>query len=213
MREAASVLRARGVEALSLRELARRLGVTPAAPYAHFPDKAALLAALSEQGFRTLGLAMRGAFKDVSAHSLARLKTMAREYVGFALDQPALFQLMFGPERPAIDKHAKLHEAAHDATGVLLAAILDCQRDGYLCGGDPMEPGVFVWVIIHGIAVLVLADFMPGVTDPRRRRADAIRLAESYLERALVGLTPRPAHPPARGAKGPRSRTPGRAAR
>jgi AcrR family transcriptional regulator len=193
LREATALLRARGVEALSLRELARRLNVTPAAPYAHFPDKAALLAALSEAGFRTLGLALRRAFKDAATGPIERLRAMAREYVGFAVEHPAHFRLMFGSERPPIDEHAPLHRAAHDVSGVMLDAVVDCQRAGYLAPGDPMELVVFVWVIIHGIAVLVLADFMPGVADPRRRRADAIRLAGDCFDRALHGLAPRAA--------------------
>ena len=191
LREAAALLRMRGAEALSLRAVARRTGVSPAAPYAHFPDKAALVAALAADGFRLLTVAMRRAFKEAGADAFKRLKTMAAAYVGFAVDHPAHFAIMFGDERPPIEQHPDLHEAAHDATGVLLAAMLDCQREGCVMAGDPMELALFVWVLLHGIAVLVLADFMPGVTDPRRRRADAVRLAESYVERALRGIAPR----------------------
>jgi AcrR family transcriptional regulator len=190
LQEATALLRTHGVEQLSLRELARRLGVTAAAPYAHFPDKASLLAALAEMGFHTLGSQLRRAFKDASTRPLARFRAMAQEYVGFAVKHPAHFQIMFGSERPPIDQHVPLHTAAHEVIGLMLGTIVDCQRDGHLVQGDPMDLALFVWVMIHGIAVLVLADFMPGATDPRRRRADATRLTGEYFDRALSGMAP-----------------------
>jgi AcrR family transcriptional regulator len=195
LREATALLRTHDAERLSLRELARRLGVTAAAPYAHFPDKASLLAALSETGFRTLGSELRRTFKAASTRPLARLRAMAQEYVQFAVKHPAYFRIMFGVERPAIDQHAPLHSAAHDVIGLMLGTVVDCQGEGHLSQGDPMELALFLWVIIHGIAVLVLADFMPGVTDPRRRHADATRLAGEYFDRALSGLAPHGSRP------------------
>jgi AcrR family transcriptional regulator len=191
LREAAEILRSEGLAALSLRETARRAGVSAAAPYAHFPDKAALVAALAERGFRLLVLALRRAFKESARDPLRRLTAMTTAYVQFAVEHPAFFQIMFGSERPAIERHPELHEAAHDASGVMLAAIIDCQQAGRVEPGDPLQLALFGWVVIHGLSVLLLAGMMPGATPRRPSRDEVTRLAQAFMRRAVTGLAPR----------------------
>ena len=190
LREASRILRAEGLAALSLREVARRAGVSAAAPYAHFPDKAALVAALAEQGFRQLVAALRRSFRAESRDPLRRLTAMTTEYVRFAVEHPAVFQIMFGPERPVIDAHPELHEAAHDASGVMLAAVVDCQHTRQIETGDPLQLALFGWVVIHGLALLLLAGMMPGASHPPTR-AEVTRLAQAFMQRAVAGLAPR----------------------
>src|SRR5690606_17147113 len=91
---ALEVLESEGIEALTLRELARRVGVTHAAPYRHFKDKAALLAALAAEGFARLSRA-------VEARRGEGIAGAAEAYLRFAADHPAHFRLMFAPERAA----------------------------------------------------------------------------------------------------------------
>src|SRR6478672_7153397 len=86
LRAATKTLEKEGVGALSLRDLARRAGVSHNAPYRHFPDRESLLAALAADGFEKLGQAMRGQGG----------KEMGEAYVRFALEHPQLFRLMFG---------------------------------------------------------------------------------------------------------------------
>lgn len=191
LREATTILCAEGLAGLSLREVARRAGVSAAAPYAHFPDKAALVAALAEQGYRTMVTALRRAFRSEHGHPQRRLEAMTAEYVRFAVAHPAFFEIMFGPERPVIDRHPELHEAAHDAMGVMLAAIVDCQGVGQIEASDPMQLAVFIWVVIHGLSVLLLSGMMPGASPHGPTRAEVTRAAQAYVRRAIAGLAPR----------------------
>ena len=191
LREADAVLRAEGAGALSLREVARRAGVSPAAPYAHFPDKEALLAALAAEGFRRLTRDLRAAFKGAAHDPLRRLKAMTAEYVRFAVTHPAYLRLMFGAERPAIERYPDLHEVAHEAAGVILTAIVDCQQAGQIEAGDPMERALFVWVVIHGLAELLLSGMMPLAPGRAPAQVEGARLAEAFVRRAMVGLAPR----------------------
>ncbi len=195
LREAAALLRSEGLAALSLRRVARRAGVSPAAPYAHFADKSELVAALAEDGFRRLVAALRRSFRNAHGEPLRRLKAMTAEYVHFAREHPAQFQIMFGPDRPVIEKHAHLHETAHEAAGVMASAMLDCQQSGQAVAGDTMELMLFAWVIAHGLAVLLLAGMLPRAPAGEAGRAALTRLVESYVDRAIAGLAPRETAP------------------
>ena len=99
---AAELLEQRGVEGLTLREVARRAGVSHAATYHHFVDRAALIAALVESGFRQLTLAMQTAAAAVGGgvpgSTLDRLRAIGVAYVVFATQHPALFRLLCRPE-------------------------------------------------------------------------------------------------------------------
>src|SRR5258708_6887496 len=101
---ALALLEKSGVEALTLREGARRVGVTAGAPYHHFADKEAIVASVAEEGFVELGEAMAAA-RD-AADPASRLGAMGRSYVRFAVAHPAHFRVMFGkmvdvPRHPA----------------------------------------------------------------------------------------------------------------
>ncbi|MCB1684347.1 MAG: helix-turn-helix transcriptional regulator, partial [Pseudomonadales bacterium] len=84
---------AEGTERLSLRGLAREAGVSPAAPYRHFPSKRCLLAALATRGFREL-LSRVQAHERLSEDLEERLLNLGRAYIGFALDRPTTYQIM-----------------------------------------------------------------------------------------------------------------------
>ncbi|HSN90738.1 MAG TPA: helix-turn-helix domain-containing protein, partial [Anaeromyxobacteraceae bacterium] len=92
---ALAVIERDGVSALSLRDLARRLGVSHAAPAHHFTDKMALLAEIAREGFERFGAAL-GAAAEASPDDDTRLVEIGRAYVGFALAHPATFRVMFG---------------------------------------------------------------------------------------------------------------------
>ena len=136
--------------ALGLREASRRVGVSQAAPYAHFRDKRALLAAVAERGFRMFADSMLR-----SAGALApgeeRLAALAQGYVTFALENPALYRLMFGPDLAIRETATALAEAAGASFRVLLESI----------GGDPHAPetaaaALAAWSFAHGLALLLI---------------------------------------------------------
>src|SRR5258706_6813060 len=120
LQSALELLESEGIDALSLRELARRVGVSHAAPSHHFPDKRALLAALAAHGFATLADEMDRAATRAGRDPVRRLTATGVAYVRFALAHPRLFRLMFGSDFDERDAHPELAAAGERAFAVLL---------------------------------------------------------------------------------------------
>ncbi|WP_040778799.1 TetR/AcrR family transcriptional regulator [Nocardia pneumoniae] len=144
-----------GLAAVSLRRVAREAGVSTAAPYHHFPDRAALLATLSTQGFQSLGAYLTAA-RDAATTPMGALGAMARAYVRFSREQPAYFGLMFRPELSQPDKHPDTMAAGDAAFGVLADAIAECVRAGALPADKADTLAVMFWGLGHGMASLWL---------------------------------------------------------
>jgi AcrR family transcriptional regulator len=179
---AEETLRERGARELSLRELARDIGVSHAAPRRHFADKQALLDALAEDGFERLGDALGTAIGSAGPEFDARLAAFARAYIGFATRHAALLELMFaGKHRPgAADS---LREAADRAFAAPLDLIADAQAAGEIVPGDPMRVSITAFAALHGLAALVNADMLDaGSID---------ELVDDGVERLVLGLRPR----------------------
>ncbi len=136
----AEILEEQGVEALSLREAARRAGVSHNAPYRHFPDRDSLLAALAARGFQELGKALAG----------KQGREMGEAYVGFALAHPNRFRLMFGG-RLDLKRHASLEGAARGTYDALLSAFR-----AQPSVADPEKAAAAAWSLVHGLAQLLL---------------------------------------------------------
>lgn len=151
VRAARTILETQGLAALSLRGAARAAGVSPAAPYHHFPDKQALLDAVAAQGFDALTSAMeRRMVKKTDPN--AQLNASGLGYVTFALENPALFRLMFGSGEQQSSANARLREARDRAYGVLQAAVAETSPDG---AANPLVC-LRLWALVHGIATLIL---------------------------------------------------------
>jgi AcrR family transcriptional regulator len=154
--EAVLVLAEGNPNALSLRELARRLGVSPAAPYRHFADKEALLAAVAQQGFELLSAELdniAGVHPDEPVRQLADL---GWAYVRFALRQPQYFQVMFGRAATPQTMYPQLFAAGQSAFGILQRVIEGGQRSGAVAAGESRELAVAAWSQVHGLATLLL---------------------------------------------------------
>jgi AcrR family transcriptional regulator len=151
VRAARTILEKQGLAALSLRGAARAAGVSPAAPYHHFPDKHALLDAVAVQGFDALTSAMNKPTAKQRDPS-ARLDASGVGYVVFALENPALFRLMFGRDEQQSSASAPLIEARDRAYGVLQAAVAETSPAGV---ADPFVC-LLLWALVHGIATLIL---------------------------------------------------------
>jgi AcrR family transcriptional regulator len=165
--QAELTIRERGVQDLSLRELARDVGVSHGAPRRHFPDRQALLAALAEAGFARLGAELRGAADDAGEDFQARLRATAATYIRFATRDAVLLELMFASKHRA--QPGELHEASR-AFSVLLELIEQGQAEGAVEPGEPERIGLVLFATIHGIAALVtggmvLADQLDGLVD------------------------------------------------
>ncbi|MFI9408386.1 TetR/AcrR family transcriptional regulator [Nocardia gamkensis] len=144
-----------GLAAVSLRRVAREAGVSTAAPYHHFPDRAALLATLSTQGFQLLGTRLAAARAEAET-PMAALTALANAYVRFSREHPAYFRLMFRPELSQPDKHPDTMGAGDAAFGVLTDAIAECVRAGALPADKADTLAVMFWGLGHGLASLWL---------------------------------------------------------
>jgi len=145
-----------GVGALSMREVARRARVTHGAPYHHFKDRGAILAALAEEGFALLTREMTAAMKDEPRGSVARFEACGRGYFRFALRHPAHMKMMFRPELANPEEHPEVDLAAAKAMRVLVDCVVECQKAGNAPAGDPAPIVVTSWATVHGLSTLWL---------------------------------------------------------
>jgi AcrR family transcriptional regulator len=146
-------VRERGVQELSLRELAREVGVSHGAPRRHFPDRQALLDAVAESGFERLGRELRAAANGAGDVFEERLRATGAAYIRFATQDPALLELMFAGKHR--DDAGALQEAAERAFAVMLELILQGQAEGRLEAGEPERVGLVLFAAIQGIASLL----------------------------------------------------------
>lgn len=138
-----------GRSAISLRAVARRAGVSHAAPKYHFRDRAGLLTAVATEGFRALTVALSQVSKSDPERRLAALGCA---YIDFGLANPALFELMFQPnELHAAD--AALTQAQHEAIEALSAAVGRLTVSGGTASGTPTL-ALISWALAHGLVVL-----------------------------------------------------------
>jgi len=183
---AAALIGERGPHDFSLREVARRARVSEAAPYWHFASKEALLAAVAAQGFVGLAAAMDHA-RVISKGPRRRLLELGVAYVRFALAHPSQLRIMFGSEIPDKTAHPTLHEAAEGAFNLLLEAVVEAQRAGYVRSGNPWDLAVSAWAMVHGLSSLLIDGQL-------RERVRSVREAETLALRVTklleTGLRP-----------------------
>jgi AcrR family transcriptional regulator len=147
-----------GPRAFTLREVARRAGVSHNAPYRHFEDKDDLIAAVAAQGFDRLTESMRKAMTKGRTAS-ERLRWAGRGYVQFALRWPRHIFVMF--DAPASKMRPEYAGAAERAFQTLLDAIRAVQAEGGLPKGDPQAYAVVAWAAVHGLAKLAISGRLP----------------------------------------------------
>jgi AcrR family transcriptional regulator len=177
-----------GPSAVSLRALARRLGVSHAAPANHFPDKAALFTAIAVEGFALLAEAIGDGVRQLGPDATAgqRFRAAGRAYTGFALAHPAHFAVMW--QRDLLHQGDPELVAAGDTTfELLLGSVRDIQSEGWAAGRDPQAVAYLAWSVVHGLAALWLG----GSLQRGQRSFDEIAGEVG----ALLGsvLSPRPA--------------------
>ena len=153
VRSALEILSEAGVAGLSLRAAARRARVSAMAPYRHFADKEALLAAVAEYGFRELAARLTAA-TATAADPRAGLAALGVAYVLFACDQPSLFKLMFGPTIEKKSGHPVLDEAGSACFNALRQAVEAAKFfEGDSDGGDV---SLACWSLVHGLSALIV---------------------------------------------------------
>jgi AcrR family transcriptional regulator len=144
----------KGPKGFTLTEAARRAGVSAAAPYRHFADKAQLLAAVAEEGFIQLHEALTTA-GDEAADARIRVIDQGRAYVRWAVNHPDYYLSMFGAETIKRD-HPGLQVAGGRAFGELVDAITSCLESGVMEGQDAVKIAGPLWSLVHGVASLAI---------------------------------------------------------
>ena len=187
---ALALVRERGLQALSLREVASQAGVSAAAPYHHFADKAALVRALGFEALGELDRRMAAAESAAPDDSLERLFAIGGAYVRFALERPDYAAVMRAPE---MAEPAATHDQAEhgESWERLVRAVDTCQKAGVLAAGDPMPLTLGMWALVQGLAELLTspgaADGVPGDPD-----AFADSVLRAMVPRATSAAPPAP---------------------
>ncbi len=151
----------KGPKGFTLREVARRAGVSAAAPYRHFADKSQLLAAAAAQGFVQLHETLNNTAStttDLSEQVLA----MGRAYVRWAITHPDYYQVMFGSELDKT-KSPEVLAAGVRAFDDLLDTIARCQEAHLLPAGDPRAIAGPIWSLLHGVSMLTIGSDLSQV--------------------------------------------------
>ncbi|NJP67030.1 TetR family transcriptional regulator [Streptomyces spiramenti] len=155
---AESRLRTAGADQVSLRDLAREVGVSHAAPRRHFADRQALLDALAETGFERLGGVLREALTGASAEFPEQVRVVMTAYARFATENAALLELMYAAKhRPGA---TRIVAAAEAPFGLMNDLVVRGQAEGVLRAGDPQRVGIVVFATVQGIAALVNGGFV-----------------------------------------------------
>jgi AcrR family transcriptional regulator len=156
---AAKIMEKEGLAGLSVREAARRAGVSHNAPYRHFPDRDALLAALAIEGFRELGKTLEGRSG----------RELGEAYVHYALQHPQRFRLMFGGQL-VLARHGELRaqaEATYERLAKAFAGL----------GGEASFAAAAAWSLVHGLAQLILDGHLENNDEFVKKVLGAVRFA------------------------------------
>lgn len=162
----------------TLREVARRVGVSHAAPYKHFPDKGALLAELAVQGFEQLGHEMSAAITPHPRSVIKAFHAAATAYVDFGMRNPALYRLMYSAEAgDAASVH--MSERVLRTLGVLLGILERGQQAGVFKQRPVQGQAAACWAQVHGITMLSIEGLLiPEKVGPKPLQAALATLLE-----------------------------------
>ncbi|HBU99278.1 MULTISPECIES: TetR/AcrR family transcriptional regulator [Thalassospira] len=187
LQKAENILIDEGPTGLSLRRLARLTGVSEAAPYRHFDGKDGILAAVAISAFERFAQKLEDVAARIDTHE-DRIMALGAAYVGFAIEHPQHFRLIFGRERPPLDQYPELRDAADNAFDVLQRAVTSVDRKAEMTlteAATAYNRALAAWSRAHGIAMLVidgmiappadieLDDFVLGLLAEDLNRTDA----------------------------------------
>lgn len=178
--EALRVIQADGVSALTLRGVGERLGVSRTALYRHFANKRALLGAVASDGFVILRSVLVEAWVSHGG-GVDGLRAMGDAYVQFAVTHPSHYRVMFGGLVAEGDVDRAVDGKSTDAFEALVDAVRTLQAEQIVRADDPHQMALYIWSVVHGVAMLTLDGVLPG-SDA------AMRLAKFAHERLISGI-------------------------
>jgi AcrR family transcriptional regulator len=182
---ASDLLEANNIASLSLRAVAKQLGVSHTAPYRHFKDKESLLAGIAGQGFDQLSTQMARVMAQHPDDPASQLKEAGHAYVQLAISNPQCTQLMFSDILPCDDTYPETRASADAAFEGLKSIIRDGQLSGIFKSGDIELLALTAWSGIHGLSLLLIGG---NLSDILTVDADDGSLVSSVTENMLEGL-------------------------
>ena len=156
------ILKEEGVNALTLRSAARAAGVSHSAPYSHFADKQALLAAISTMGFNDLYDRITTTVMEFRNSPRELLTETGWTYIQFAVSEPNCFKLMFSGILEDEHSYPEFMAAVQKTYQKLVDVVEICQEGKVLRSGPQEENAIAVWSLVHGFVSLYLEQQLPG---------------------------------------------------
>jgi len=150
------ILSQEGVKGLSLRKVAKRAGVSHTAPYAHFADKQALVAAISTEGYANIYAQFMAINQDYQNDPLKKLVEIAWCYLQFAVNDPAHFKITFSGAIEKEKDYPAFVEISQQSFAFVCEMVADCQAAGIIRSGPIDLLAVHIWGAIHGLATLLI---------------------------------------------------------
>lgn len=194
LEEALRIIEEGGIEALSFREVSRRVGVSHQAPYKYFESRDSILAELLTRSFSEFAQHLEARPRSADPH--ADMQAMGEAYFAYARHHPLKYRLMFATPMPDPDRHPAMMTEARRAFAILKARLSSMPLRPLPVGvpGDLDHDALFVWSTIHGLATLLSSDILPtlGFSEPQLHSAIARCLA-----RIGAALTVNPSDQPA----------------
>jgi AcrR family transcriptional regulator len=193
--EALAIIERDGVEALSLREVARRLGVSHQAPYKHYPSRDHLLAEVVRRAF--VAFAEHLDARPRERDPFADLHAMGRAYLDYALRHPLQYRLIFGTPLPDAKAHPEMMTRGRYAFALLEGAIaaLDQARPEAARAADPRLDALHVWSLLHGLASIAQSSALQSLSLPKTVMTAMHEHAMARMEEALRAALPAPRPP------------------
>lgn len=183
-----AVLAEDGAQGLSLRKVASRAGVSHSAPYAHFTDKQALIAAISTEGFRRLQAALDAAEATAGSDPAERLVEVAWAYASFALENRDWFKVIFSGLLENQHAYPDFVAVSHENFARFEQQVVEYQRAGLVRPGPPDVTALSVWSLVHGFVSLLLEQQISSAILDRVAVKDLLRATLNHI--TLVELRP-----------------------
>ncbi|KAA3657936.1 MAG: TetR/AcrR family transcriptional regulator [Chloroflexi bacterium] len=155
------ILAKNGIGGLSLRKVAQKAEVSHTAPYAHFADKQALIAAISTEGYRQLYEQVIIVTKRYENDPIRQMLETAWTYVQFAMNDPDQFKIMFSSVLEKEKEYPDYVEMSQKTFQQVVAVVVNCQEVGVLQDGPGELTAVSIWSAVHGLIALLLEGQIP----------------------------------------------------
>jgi len=175
IQEAFIMLKECGLEAITLRELTKRLGTSRSAIYRHFSNKEDLIKHVILTGFELLDVGLEPIFSNTKTSLIEKFEQMGSIYITFAVENPDLYRVLFGPkhmkEREEVceDEKPELYQLKNNNSNLqeldkmesngfhkLVVLIVKAQEEGIFIKSDPFKLSIFIWSSLHGLSSLII---------------------------------------------------------